>query len=134
MSTLDKITPSDPRVTHETFTTTSSTTYHYLLANPSTTAEPAGTVLLIHGFPDLSFGWRYQIPLLLSLNLRVVVPDMLGYGRTDAPSALEPYSLKHGADDMAQLMARVLIASPNKRFILGGHDWGGMFVWRFVPA
>ena len=57
---------------------------------------------------------------------------MLGYARTDAPTALEPYSLKSGADDMAQLMARVLIASPNKRFILGGHDWGGFFVWRFI--
>lgn len=39
-------------------------------------------VLQIHGWPDLSLGWRYQIPLLLSLGLRVVAPDMMGYGGT----------------------------------------------------
>lgn len=36
----------------------------------------------IHGFPDLSMGWRYQIPTLLNLGLRVVAPDCMGYGRT----------------------------------------------------
>jgi soluble epoxide hydrolase / lipid-phosphate phosphatase len=36
----------------------------------------------IHGFPDLSAGWRYQIPLFLELGCRVVVPDMMGYGET----------------------------------------------------
>lgn len=40
------------------------------------------TLSQIHGFPDLSMGWRYQIPALLKLGLRVVVPDCLGYGRT----------------------------------------------------
>jgi pimeloyl-ACP methyl ester carboxylesterase len=38
--------------------------------------------LQIHGWPDLAIGWRYQIPLLLSLGLRVVAPDMMGYGGT----------------------------------------------------
>ena len=36
----------------------------------------------IHGWPDLSLGWRHQIPLLVSLGLRVVAPDMMGYGGT----------------------------------------------------
>jgi pimeloyl-ACP methyl ester carboxylesterase len=36
----------------------------------------------IHGWPDLSMGWRYQINSLLDLGLRVVAPDMMGYGRT----------------------------------------------------
>ncbi|KAK3322165.1 Alpha/Beta hydrolase protein [Apodospora peruviana] len=126
----DKITPNDPRVEHHTFTTSSNkTTYHYLLAN--TPAPPTGTVLLVHGWPDLSFGWRYQITALLALNLRVVVPDMLGYGRTDAPEPLHLYSLKHVSADLAELMASVL-GSPNQKFIIGGHDWGGFLVWRFV--
>lgn len=132
----DKVAPNDPRVTHHTFTSSSKVSYHYLLANPSKTSgggEPSGTVLLIHGWPDLSYGWRYQIPYLLSLNLRVVVPDMTGYGRTSAPESLELYSMKHISDDMAELMAKSVLAnSPNKRFIIGGHDWGGFFVWRFI--
>lgn len=36
----------------------------------------------VHGWPDLSLGWRYQIPLLVNLGFRVVVPDMMGYGGT----------------------------------------------------
>ena len=36
----------------------------------------------IHGFPDLAVGWRYQIPNLLKLGMRVIVPDMMGYGST----------------------------------------------------
>jgi pimeloyl-ACP methyl ester carboxylesterase len=39
-------------------------------------------VIKIHGWPDLSMGWRYQISSLLDLGLRVVVPDMMGYGGT----------------------------------------------------
>ncbi|KAL9111279.1 MAG: hypothetical protein Q9227_004358 [Pyrenula ochraceoflavens] len=37
---------------------------------------------MVHGFPDLSAAWRYQIPMLLELGLRVVAPDCMGYGRT----------------------------------------------------
>lgn len=36
----------------------------------------------LHGFPDLSMGWRYQIPMLADMGLRVIAPDCLGYGRT----------------------------------------------------
>lgn len=36
----------------------------------------------IHGFPDLSMGWRYQIPVLVEMGFRVVGPDCMGYGRT----------------------------------------------------
>jgi pimeloyl-ACP methyl ester carboxylesterase len=36
----------------------------------------------IHGFPDLSIGWRYQIPHILKLGFRVIAPDCIGYGRS----------------------------------------------------
>lgn len=77
----DKLVPNDPRVTHHTVTLNGHK-WHYLLGTPP---SPVGTILLVHGHPDLAFGWRYQVPHLLSLNLRVIVPDMLGYGDTDAP-------------------------------------------------
>ena len=35
-----------------------------------------------HGFPDLAVGWRYQIPILLQLEFRVIAVDCLGYGET----------------------------------------------------
>ncbi|KAK4225533.1 putative epoxide hydrolase [Podospora fimiseda] len=124
----DKLTPTDPRVTHHTIQlppSRNSRTYHYLLASPSS-SPPLGTVLLIHGFPDLSFGWRYQIPHLLSLNLRVIIPDMLGYGRSSSPSNSSFYSFKSICDDLASLLT--VINEP--QVIIGGHDWGGAVVWR----
>ncbi|KAF2197449.1 alpha/beta-hydrolase [Delitschia confertaspora ATCC 74209] len=104
-------------------------TYHYLDGTPDT-KTPKATVFLIHGWPDLSIGWRNQIPFLLDMGFRVVVPDMLGYGRTDAPKVppnpVNLYSLKRASDDIAELAKQ--LGAP--KIILGGHDWGGMVVWR----
>lgn len=58
--------------------------YNFLFAEPASVAV-VGTIFLIHGWPDLSLGWRNQIGFLLSKGLRVVAPDMIGYGGTDAP-------------------------------------------------
>ncbi|EGE04282.1 epoxide hydrolase [Trichophyton equinum CBS 127.97] len=64
---LDKIqVPGDPRVRHcSTFV--NGTTYGYLLATPPD-GKYRATIFLIHGFPDPSMGWRYQIPTLLNLG------------------------------------------------------------------
>ncbi|PGH36032.1 hypothetical protein GX50_01202 [[Emmonsia] crescens] len=77
-------------------------------------------------------GWRYQIPALTKLGLRVVAPDCMGYGRTDAPEfskeTASRYGFKQCADDMKEL-ARQLGTS---RIILGGHDWGGFAIYRIA--
>ncbi|VBB86476.1 Putative epoxide hydrolase [Podospora comata] len=125
---VDKLVPNDPRVKHHTTTLPSGHTYHYLEALPSS-GTPAATVVLIHGFPDLSFGWRHQIPFLTSLSLRVIVPDMLGYGLSSAPSPIPPYSYKSLSTDLASL---IQLVSPSHPIILGGHDWGGAIVWRLA--
>lgn len=100
-------------------------TYHYLLSKPEGT--PKGTIFLLHGFPDLSFGWRYQIPYLTSRGYQVIAPDMLGYGRTSAPLGLQKYSLQSMSDDLVELVHRI---APDEKVILGGHDWGGAMVYR----
>ncbi|KFH49032.1 Bifunctional epoxide hydrolase-like protein [Hapsidospora chrysogenum ATCC 11550] len=126
MST-DKLVPNDPRVKYES-TQVNGKTYSYVLGEPTTGGESKGLVFLVHGFPDLSFGWRYQVPYLTSRGYRVVVPDQLGYGGTDAPAAAEEYTLKKLSDDVAAL-ARKLVGDDGQ-IILGGHDWGGALVWR----
>lgn len=70
------------------------------------------------------------MPYLLSLGLQVIVPDMLGYGGTDAPQDLSLYSLKSVSDDLAELVKQII--GPGEQIVLGGHDWGGMLVWRFA--
>jgi soluble epoxide hydrolase/lipid-phosphate phosphatase len=123
---LDPIDPvSDPRVTHKT-TVLNGQTYHYLYAAPES-GNYTHTVFLIHGFPDLSMGWRYQIPLLVDMGFRVCAPDMMGYGGTAAPTGdISLYGFKRAADDIAALAKE--LSAP--QIILGGHDWGGFVVWR----
>ena len=47
------------------------------------------TLLLLHGFPDFSYSWRYIIPQLINKGLRLIIPDMLGCGLTSAPTEPE---------------------------------------------
>ncbi|KAL9001569.1 MAG: hypothetical protein Q9169_000144 [Polycauliona sp. 2 TL-2023] len=69
----------DPRIESQS-TYLGGIKYHYLLGQPGGT--PRATIFLFHGWPDLSIGWRNQIPMLLDLGFRVVAPDMIGYGQT----------------------------------------------------
>ncbi|CCF42719.1 hypothetical protein CH063_12635 [Colletotrichum higginsianum] len=100
-------------------------TYNYILAEPPS-GKVVGTIFLIHGWPDMSLGWRNQIPFLLSKGLRVVAPDMMGYGGTDAPEDVGFYTFKRASDDIAALASHLGLS----RIILGGHDWGGAVVYR----
>ena len=118
---IDKLQINDPRVEQHTININDKN-YHYILGNPSS-GSPIDTIFLIHGCPDLGHGWRYQVPLLLSLNYRVVVPDMLGYGKTDCPEDLSQYAMKSMVRDTAELAAHIV--GENQQIILGGHDWGG---------
>ena len=123
---LDKLTPGDSRAERKDVEV-NGRNYSYLIAKPEGT--PKGHILLAHGFPDMAFGWRYQIPFLQSLGYVVVAPDLLGYGLTTSPAADDPaWSFKSMADDLAALSAAVF--GEDVKIILGGHDWGGGLVWR----
>ncbi|KAL4797850.1 Alpha/Beta hydrolase protein [Aspergillus venezuelensis] len=122
---IDKISVSgDPRVEHRS-AFVNGKTYGYLYSEPSS-GKYKGTVVLLHGFPDLSMGWRYQIPLFTQKGYRVVAPDCLGYGRTDAPNEVAPYSHKSCAADVKSLCDS--LNAP--KIILGGHDWGAFLAYR----
>ncbi|KAL1857722.1 hypothetical protein Plec18167_001877 [Paecilomyces lecythidis] len=126
---IDKINVhNDPRVQRLT-AQVNGKTYGYLLGQPEN-GQYKDTIFLIHGFPDLSMAWRYQIPLLISLGLRVVVPDCLGYGRTDSPPWTPEnerlYGFKALSDDIKELAKQL----GSEKIILGGHDWGAAIVYR----
>ncbi|ROT40493.1 epoxide hydrolase [Sodiomyces alkalinus F11] len=129
MAPPTKLTPDDPRVERKTIEVRGKT-YAYILGKPEGTDTPKDTVVLIHGFPDTSFGWRYQIPFFQSLGYQVIAPNMLGYEGTSCPEDLESFSLKSMSDDVAAICASLL--GPETQIILGGHDWGGFLVWRLA--
>src|SRR6267142_4551353 len=82
-------------------------------------------VLLCHGWPELSYSWRHQIPALAEAGFRVVAPDMRGFGRTSAPADIDAYSIFDHVGDMVALVA----ALGEKRAIIIGHDWGAPVAW-----
>lgn len=77
-------------------------------------------VLLLHGFPELWFSWRHQIPVLAEAGYRVVSPDLRGYGRTGSPRAVSSYTLLHIAGDLVGLLRSV----GAERCVAVGQDWG----------
>ena len=54
-------------------------------------------VVLCHGFPESWYSWRHQLRALAEAGYHAVAPDMRGYGKTDAPQAIDQYTLFRGA-------------------------------------
>lgn len=82
-------------------------------------------VILCHGWPELSFSWRHQIPALAEAGYRVAAPDMRGFGDTAAPPDIADYSLFHNVGDMVALVG----ALGAERAAVVGHDWGAPVAW-----
>src|SRR5688500_11758613 len=82
-------------------------------------------VILCHGFPESSCSWRHQRRALADAGFHTVAPDMRGYGRTDAPQAIEQYTLLHHVGDIVGLV-EALGAS---EAVIVGHDWGAPVAW-----
>src|SRR5262249_34047648 len=86
-------------------------------------AGPA--VVLCHGFPELAYSWRHQVPALVAAGFRAVAPDQRGYGGSDRPEPVEAYDIHHLTGDMVG----VLDALGIERAVVVGHDWGALVVW-----
>ena len=82
-------------------------------------------VLFIHGFPESWYSWRHQLPALAEAGYHAVAPDVRGYGRTDAPKAIEAYSMRNMTADFAGL----LDALDAETAVVVGHDWGAPIAW-----
>lgn len=89
-------------------------------------------VVMCHGFPELAYSWRHQIPAVAKAGFRAIAPDQRGYGRTvDAktgkiPADVESYDIAHLTDDLAAMLDELGIG----KAIFCGHDWGGVVVWQ----
>jgi len=82
-------------------------------------------VLLLHGFPELWYSWRHQLPALAAAGYHAVAPDIRGYGGTDAPAEVESYTMRnHTADAVG-----VLDALGEETAVVIGHDWGAPMAW-----
>lgn len=82
-------------------------------------------VILVHGFPESWYSWRHQMPAIAAAGYHVVAPDMRGYGKSDKPTAVEDYDVKHTTDDLVAIVD----AMGEKTAILVAHDWGASVSW-----
>ena len=88
-----------------------------------------GVIVMVHGFPDLPYGYRKQLDYFRKAGWRVIIPYMLGYGMTDHPKDLEDYSMKNIATDLILLLDHLKI---QEKVVFLGHDWGGVVVYRIA--
>src|SRR5215469_16448465 len=82
-------------------------------------------VLLCHGFPESWYSWRHQLRALAEAGFHAVAPDMRGYGKTDAPEAIDQYTMFHLAGDMVGLLDGL----GEEQAVIAGHDWGAPVAW-----
>ena len=88
-------------------------------------AGSGAPVVLLHGFPETSYAWRYQIPELAK-SYRVIAPDLRGYGATDKPAS--GYDKRNMAKDVRELMRTLNIG----KAAIVGHDRGARVATRFA--
>lgn len=86
-------------------------------------------VLLLHGEPSWSFLYRKMVPPLVEAGLRVVVPDLVGFGRSDKPADRSDYTYARHVDWMR---AAVFDTLSLDGITLVGQDWGGLIGLRLV--
>lgn len=99
-----------------------TTKLHYVESG----AEDDRVILLLHGFPDCYFGWRYQIPAL-SRHHRVIALDLKGFSDSDKPVMRHNYKPNIICSELKDFLDALHI----KTVIIIGHDLGGLIGWIF---
>ncbi|OCI97716.1 hypothetical protein A6U86_33840 [Rhizobium sp. AC27/96] len=77
-------------------------------------------VVFLHGFPELWFSWRHQMPAVAAAGFRAIALDMRGHGQTDAPANVDDYTVAHTVGDVIGVMDALSI----EKAVVVGHDAG----------
>jgi pimeloyl-ACP methyl ester carboxylesterase len=88
--------------------------------------EKGPLVVLLHGFPEFWYSWRYQITFLAEHGYTVVAPDLRGYNDSDKPRT--GYDVPTLIRDIQGLIKGL----GREKAIIVGHDWGGALAWVFA--
>jgi|TARA_B110000908_G_scaffold72415_1_gene87385 pimeloyl-ACP methyl ester carboxylesterase len=83
-------------------------------------------LVLAHGWPELAYSWRYQIPALVEQGYHVIAPDQRGYGYSDQPKHVDDYDIHQLCADHVGLLDALGI----EKAIYVGHDWGAIIIWQ----
>jgi haloalkane dehalogenase len=86
-------------------------------------------ILLLHGEPSWSFLYRTMIARFAAASLRVIAPDLVGFGRSDKPTRLEDHTYARHVEWVRVLIEDVLDL---RGITLVGQDWGGLIGLRLA--
>jgi pimeloyl-ACP methyl ester carboxylesterase len=86
--------------------------------------DDAPPAIFLHGFPESHRTWRDLVPLL-SDKVRMIMPDLRGFGDSDRPQEVEAYA----TDKLIADVFALADALGTEKFALVGHDWGGAIAW-----
>ena len=86
-------------------------------------------VVMIHGFPDFWYSWRYQMAALAG-QFQVVAIDLRGYNLSDKPEGIEDYAMPLLVGDVKAVLGHL----GQDKAVVVGHDWGGAVAWQFAMA
>ena len=84
--------------------------------------------LCLHGFPEHSFSWRYQLPMLAELGYEAWAPNLRGYGKSQRPPLVSDYAMPKLLQDIADLID----SAGHEEVVLIAHDWGALIAWQFA--
>lgn len=87
--------------------------------------EDGPLLILIHGWPEISYSWKPTVPALVKEGYRVITYDLRGFGASDCPKGVEHYAISQMVGDLES----VLNAQNRDTATLIGHDWGGIIMW-----
>lgn len=84
-------------------------------------------VVLVHGFPESWYSWRHQIGPIAAAGFTACAIDVRGYGGSQKFDRVEDYAMEHMIADIVGVGD---VLSPDRKFVLVGHDWGAPMVWQ----
>ena len=119
--------PYDPR-----YATVDGLRMAYITAGPDEPGGGTATILLLHGEPTWGYLYRKMIPVLAGAGHRVMVPDLIGFGRSDKPVNRSAYTYAGHVGWMRGFLEATAAARGDGPLILFGQDWGGLIGLRLA--
>ena len=104
----------------------------YVTAGPEDPAAGTATILLLHGEPTWGYLYRKMIPVLAGAGHRVIVPDLIGFGRSDKPVERSAYTYEGHVEWMRRFIEATAAQRGPGPLHLFGQDWGGLIGLRLA--
>ena len=85
-------------------------------------------IILCHGFPEIAYSWRHQLPALAAAGYQAIAPNQRGYAGSSQPPNVTDYDIFHLIDDLCGLLDRF----GQEQALFVGHDWGALLLWQMA--